>query len=85
MTPYPKRLIEVKGRAGVGEIAVTNNEYRAAERLKNDYWLYVVFDYASQPKLHAVQNPVRLGWQPIVKVEHFRVGSSAILEGSRAV
>ena len=31
------RFIEVKGRAGVGEIFLSANEYRAAERLKGDY------------------------------------------------
>ena len=35
------RFIEVKGRAGVGEIALSDNEYKTAERLKDDYWLYV--------------------------------------------
>jgi superfamily II DNA or RNA helicase len=83
-TAVEVRFIEVKGRAGVGEIAVTNNEYRAAERLKNDYWLYVVFDCASQPKLHAVQNPVRLGWHPIVKVEHYAIRPEQILTAEDA-
>ena len=32
------RFIEVKGRAGVGEIALSENEYRTAQRLKGDYW-----------------------------------------------
>ncbi len=36
------RFIEVKGRAGVGVVALSDNEYRTAERLKNDYWLYAV-------------------------------------------
>ena len=36
------RFIEVKGRAAVGEIALSDNEYKTAERLKKDYWLYVV-------------------------------------------
>ncbi|MFN0137422.1 MAG: helicase-related protein [Phycisphaerae bacterium] len=81
-TAVEVRFIEVKGRAGVGEIAVTSNEYRAAERLKNDYWLYVVFDCATQPRLHLVQNPARLGWQPITKVEHYSVGPAIILAES---
>ena len=38
-TAVEVRFIEVKGRAGVGEIALTSNEYRTAERLKKDYWL----------------------------------------------
>src|SRR5208337_2921910 len=31
------RFIEVKGRAGVGEIALPANEYKTAQRLKSDY------------------------------------------------
>lgn len=74
------RFIEVKGRATVGEIALTSNEYKTAERLKKDYWLYVVFNCAAIPKVHPVQDPSRLGWEPLVKVEHWYVGADAILK-----
>ncbi len=49
------RFIEVKGRAAVGEIALTSNEYKTAERLKQDYWLYVVFNCATTPEVHPIQ------------------------------
>ena len=68
----------MKGRAGVGEIALTANEYQTAERLKNDYWLYAVFNCGATPELHTVQNPARLGWEPVVMVEHYHVGPEAI-------
>ena len=57
------RFIEVKGRAGVGEIALTANEYKTAERLKGDYWLYAVFNCGAKPELHVIQDPAhaRLG------------------------
>jgi len=74
------RFIEVKGRAGVGEVALTTNEYKTAERLKNDYWLYVVYNCGSTPELHVLRNPARLGWKPVVTVEHFSVPSSTILQ-----
>ncbi len=77
------RFIEVKGRASLGEIALTANEYHAAERLKNDYWLYAVFNCPASPQPHTVQNPARLGWQPIVKVEHYSVAASKIVEASK--
>jgi len=77
-TAVEVRFIEVKGRAGVGEIAVTTNQYRAAERLKNDYWLYVVFDCASTPKLHTLQNPAGLAWRPILSVEHYSIPPEVI-------
>uniref|UniRef100_UPI0032AFC87C protein NO VEIN domain-containing protein n=1 Tax=Methanothrix sp. TaxID=90426 RepID=UPI0032AFC87C len=81
-TAVEVRFIEVKGRAGVGEIALTSNEYRTAERLKNDYWLYVVFNCASKPEIHSIQNPSRLGWEPLVKIEHYHVDSEKILRSS---
>jgi len=77
------RFIEVKGRAGVGEIALSANEFHAAERLKGDYWLYAVFNCSAEPELHTVHNPARLGWQPIVKVEHYSVAANQIMEASR--
>jgi hypothetical protein len=77
------RFIEVKGRVAIGEIALSSNEYRTAQRLGDDYWLYVVFDCGETPKLSAVQNPAKLGWQPIVRVEHYHVGPRAILEASQ--
>jgi superfamily II DNA or RNA helicase len=78
------KFIEVKGRSTVGEIAVTTNEYKTAERLKKDYWLYAVFNCASQPEIHTVQDPIRLGWEPLVKVEHYHVDSKKILNDKLA-
>jgi superfamily II DNA or RNA helicase len=78
-TAIEVRFIEVKGRAAVGEIALTSNEYKTAERLKKDYWLYAVFNCAADPKVHLVPDPARLGWEPVVKVEHYHVGAEQIL------
>jgi superfamily II DNA or RNA helicase len=82
-TAVEVRFIEVKGRAHVGEIALTTNEFKTAERLKKDFWLYAVFNCASAPELHMVQDPARLGWKPIVKVEHYHVGAQAILQAEQ--
>lgn len=73
------RFIEVKGRVGVGEVGLTTNEFKTAERLKDDYWLYVVFNCGSAPEVHRVHNPARLGWQPVVTVEHYQLDANAIL------
>jgi hypothetical protein len=72
------RFIEVKGRAAVGEIALTENEFRTAERLKTEYWLYAVFNCHATPELHTVSDPVRLGWQPITVVEHYSVNPEKV-------
>jgi len=60
-------------------VALTYNEYKTAERLKKDYWLYVVFNCATNPEAHAVREPARLGWQPIMTVEHYLLKGSEIL------
>lgn len=73
------RFIEVKGRVNIGTIALSANEYKTAERLGQDYWLYVVFSCGANPNLHAIQNPARLAWKPIVQVAHYQVGPNAII------
>ena len=82
-TAIDVRFIEVKGRAGIGEVALSDNEYRTAVRLKNDYWLYAVFNCAGTPELHTVQNPARLGWQPVMSVEHYQVSAAAVIGATR--
>ena len=72
------RFIEVKGRAGVGEIFLSENEHRAAVRLKGDYWLYAVFNCGSTPELNTIQDPAQLDWQPVTKVEHYRIKPTAV-------
>jgi len=75
------RFIEVKGRAAIGEIALTANEYQTAQRLGEDYWLYVVFNCASQPQVTTIQNPARFDWEPLSKIDCYRIGADAILNG----
>lgn len=79
-TAIAVRFIEVKGRAAVGPVALTANEYKKAGQLKDDYWLYVVFNCATVPVIHPVQNPVKLGWQPLVKVEHYQIDAREIVD-----
>jgi superfamily II DNA or RNA helicase len=77
-TAIEVRFIEVKGRAGVGDIALSANEYKTAERLKKDYWLYVVFSCGAEPEVVPVQDPARLNWTPLVKIELYHVGDQSI-------
>jgi superfamily II DNA or RNA helicase len=72
LTPYPgfdllsKRpggrelAIEVKGRAGVGDVELTENEWAKACNLRERYWLYVAYRCgSSQPRLLRIQDPFR--------------------------
>ncbi|NPV74523.1 MAG: DUF3883 domain-containing protein [Pelotomaculum sp.] len=51
------RYIEVKARAKSGAVALTPNEWLMANRLGDDYWLYVVEQAAAVPVLYTLQNP----------------------------
>ncbi len=51
------RYIEVKARMDEGFVALTPNEYFKAKRFKEQYWLYVVVNALSSPKLYIINNP----------------------------
>jgi superfamily II DNA or RNA helicase len=52
------RGIEVKGRAGIGDIEITENEWVKACNLRERYWLYVVYECATaHPRLLRIQDP----------------------------
>jgi hypothetical protein len=78
-TAIEVRFIEVKGRAHTGEIALTANEYKTAQRLRKDYWLYVVFQCATpNPSLNVLHDPATLDWQPVTKIEHYRLRQDSL-------
>lgn len=81
-TSIEVRFIEVKGRVAVGEVALSSNEYKTAERLKCDYWLYVVYNCATSPQIHTIQDPAKLGWEPLVKIEHYHISADKILKAA---
>lgn len=83
LTAIDVRFIEVKGRSLIGEVALTSNEYKTAQRLKKDFYLYVVFNCATDPALHIIKDPALLGWQPVVKVEHYQVKPDVIINAAR--
>jgi hypothetical protein len=58
-----KVVIEVKGRAGRGPVQLTENEWPTAANVRDKYWLYVVVDCATDPKLFRVRDPIRLAFK----------------------
>ncbi len=53
-----QRGIEVKGRRAVGDVELHENEWAKAANLREQYWLYVVYDCAAaHPRLVRVQDP----------------------------
>jgi len=68
------RYIEVKARAATGPIALTPNERLMAQRLGEEYWLYIVENAASQPRPHTIQNPAaKLQFEEVVDVVRYVV------------
>ncbi|GIV15258.1 MAG: helicase [Armatimonadota bacterium] len=63
------RYIEVKAFASTGTLELTPHEWQMAQRLQDAYWLYVVENALTAPRLHTIQNPsARLTAQPVVGV-----------------
>lgn len=85
LTAIDVKFIEVKGRALIGEVALSSNEYKTAQRLKKDFYLYVVYNCATQPDLHIIKDPALLGWQPIIKIEHYQLKSEVIINSSNKI
>ncbi|GIV82834.1 MAG: helicase [Anaerolineae bacterium] len=63
------RYIEVKAFATTGALELTSHEWQMAQRLQENYWLYVVENALTEPRLHLIQNPAaHLKAQPVVGV-----------------
>lgn len=76
--PDGKELaIEVKGRAGVGDVDISENEWAKACNLRERFWLYVVFDCnSSHPRLIRIQDP----WSKLLtKVRGFVLNQQEII------
>lgn len=66
------RYIEVKARARVGDVALTQNEWFKAQRFGKDYYLYVIFNAGTdKPELYIISNPAE-NLQPEQKIEIVR-------------
>ncbi|RLJ01187.1 MAG: hypothetical protein DRP11_04935, partial [Candidatus Aenigmatarchaeota archaeon] len=67
-------------RAGVGKVALTQNEWFKALRFGEDYYLYVVYNAASTPELHIIRDPARnVTPEKIVESVRFVVDPKSIL------
>ncbi|MBN1381312.1 MAG: DUF3883 domain-containing protein [Deltaproteobacteria bacterium] len=74
------RLIEVKGIGqSTGTILLTPNERRVAEDRRDCYWLYVVTDCNTLPKLEEpIRDPARFEWHEVKKVSHYYLSVNTI-------
>lgn len=69
------RYIEVKGRGGVGGVALTPNEWIKAQRFGKDYWLYVAVNCKTKPELYLIQDPAsKLSPREEVSVVRYVIG-----------
>ena len=82
-----RRRIEVKGRAGVGSVALTWSEFQKAVELGDSYWLYVVLRCAAErPSLYRIQNPAEAlagAWSPNLDVR-YRVAAEDVIDAAEA-
>jgi superfamily II DNA or RNA helicase len=77
-----KRCIEVKGKARIGDVDVSANEWPAACNLGSQYWFYVVFDCASaHPQLLRVQDPFN---KLLARARSFLIDETSIFTAAEA-
>jgi hypothetical protein len=76
------RLIEVKGIGETtGSVLLTPNERRVAEDRRDCYWLYVVTDCRTTPRLREpIKDPARLPWHEVRKVDHYWLAVDALTQ-----
>ena len=78
-----ERAIEVKGRAGSGNVHISENEWARACNLRDDYWLYVVYDCATQrPRLVRVQDPFAKLLVSSRELSAFTITPGAVVEAA---
>ena len=78
-----ERAIEVKGRAGSGNVHISDNEWARACNLRKDYWLYVVYDCATpRPHLVRVQDPFAKLLVRSRELSAFTITPGAIVEAA---
>ena len=81
--PAEERAIEVKGRAGSGNVHVSENEWARACNQRGDYWLYVVYDCATpRPRLVRVQDPFGKLLVRSRELSAFTISPGAIIEAA---
>jgi SNF2 family DNA or RNA helicase/DNA-binding XRE family transcriptional regulator len=73
-----ERAIEVKGKAQAGNVDISENEWAKACNLRDQYWLYVVYDCGSPyPRLIRIRNP----WSKLLaKVRGFILNENELVE-----
>jgi hypothetical protein len=76
------RLIEVKGiGAPTGTVLLTPNERRVAEDRRDCYWLYVVTDCGTTPRLQEpIKDPAKLDWHEVTKIAHYYLTVDAMTQ-----
>jgi hypothetical protein len=68
-----ERYIEVKSFKATGDPELTENEYEAANVLASKYWLYVVEDALTEPRVKSIRDPAHTCTIIKVSKENYKV------------
>ncbi|HZT06350.1 MAG TPA: helicase-related protein [Chloroflexota bacterium] len=67
------RYIEVKGHASTGDVILYYTEWQTANRMRGEFFIYMVDQALSNPKLLVVQDPVGKRVQPLERVVEYQI------------
>jgi len=77
-TAIDVKFIEVKGCSTIHDIILTSNEYKTAQRLQKDYYLYTVFNCSGNAEINIVRDPATLGWEAVRFIERYQIAANLI-------
>ena len=69
----------MKGRAGVGRDRPDGQRVQDRRAAQGRLLALRGLQLRDQPELHTIQDPARLGWEPVVQVEHYQIDPGKIL------
>lgn len=67
------RYIEVKGHSHAGDVILYYTEWQTANRMREEFFIYLVENALSEPKLWIIQDPVGKGIEPIEHVVEYKI------------
>lgn len=67
------RYIVVKGRTTTGDVTLYYTEWQTANRMREEFFIYMVGHALTEPELLIVQDPVGKGIEPTEKVAEYQI------------
>ena len=79
------RYIEVKGHQATGDIILYYTEWQTANRMRDEFYIYVVDHALTEPTLTIYRDPVGLGIEPEERVVEYRISAEQLRAAAQVI